>query len=682
MKITILLFAIFYLYVGISPGQSLAIQDTHQTGQHTITPEDIVSIREPRELQISPDGKRVAFRIKEPADPRFPLLPRAVNIWTVPTDGGESPRPVIPDLKNAASPLWSPDGLWLAFLSDRGEPAIQDQSGTIQVYVLPSKGGKAQRLTSVAGGVESYLWSPDSKMIAFIARDQPSDEERQKQAAGDDAVQVDHDFRYSRLWIANLSDRTSVQITKQDFEINEFAWSPNGREIAVVAAKTQKPEDSLLLSLHIIDRSTGGITRTLSPNVSSIRGLLKWSPDGAWITFLESPPTKEFAAWLSVVSANGRGTVRSLTKDYLGTIIALGWTNDSKGLFAQGIEGTRQVLLRIDAFTGAITKLTDILQTTWEYSFSSNGAAIAYTAQTEGSPSDVWAWTAENGPRKITDLNPQTKLWRQGKVREVAWKNSKDGLNRKGIVITPPYYKAGTRYPTVVNTHPGDTAWWVGLHAKSWAWGQLLASNGYVVFLPNTRGIDGEGWRLHATTADWGGMAYQDLIDGVDYLVAQGIADPNRLGIGGWSNGGFMTEYAITRTSRFKAAVAQSGHANFFSLHGTSPGMHASHHVSTSSDPYHDRTWYDEHSPITLIKNCRTPTLLLHGVNDRGVPVGQAYEFYTGLKDVGVEAELVLYPREGHNIQEYTHQLDLQKRVLAWFDKYLKPNARRARLSR
>jgi len=176
---------------------------------------------------------------------------------------------------------------------------------------------------------------------------------------------------------------------------------------------------------------------------------------------------------------------------------------------------------------------------------------------------------------------------------------------------------------------------------------------------------------MHATIDNWGGMAYQDLMHGVDYLIAQKIADPNRLGIGGWSNGGFMTEFAITRTNRFRAAVAEAGHSDFFSLYATSYLRYSLRRTSKQS-PYENREWYDEHSPIASIKNCRTPTLLLHGEYDSGVPVGQAYEFYTGLKDAGVETELVVYPRERHNIQEYLHRLDVQKRLLAWFNKHLK----------
>ena len=635
--------------------------------EREITPEDVLSIREPRELQLSPDGKQVAFRVREPSDPKLPKAPHTTNIWLVSTDGKQPAHPLIPNLKNANTPRWSPDGRWLAFLSDHENPG----SDVSQIYLVRSEGGNAERLTSVPGGVEDFAWSPDGSMIAFVARDQPTAEELEKQSTGDDAIEVDRNFKYSRLWVVNLSDHKAVQITKQDFEINEFAWSPRGNEIALVVAKSQKPEDSLLFSLVVVNPLTGDVARTLSTNAAPISGLLRWSPDGSLISFREGPPTKEFASWLAVVPANG-GVVRPLTKTYSGTVLAAEWTPNSKRLLAQSIEGTRQALLAIDIASAAQSKLADVTQTIWEYSFSTNGQMIAYTAQTPESPSDIWVWTKDAQPRKLTDFNPQTRSWRLGKVREVEWKNSKDGLIRRGVAITPPDYKPGTLYPTIVNTHPGDTAWWAGFHAKWWAWGQLLASRGYVVFMPNTRGVNGEGWRLHATIANWGGMAFQDLMDGVDYLVAQKIADANRLGIGGWSNGGFMTEYAITHTTRFKAAVAQAGHSDFFSLYGTSD-IRAGMRIFTPESPYYNRKKYDEASPITLIRNCRTPTLLIHGINDRGVPVGQAYEFYTGLKDVGVETEMIVYPREGHSLQEYSHQLDMQKRVIAWFDKHLKP---------
>ena len=648
----ILTIAAVLFFIGEPSAQNL--------NKHTITPADVLSIRELDEIKVSPDGKQIAFVVNEPNDPKKPREPRASNVWVVPTDGHEPPHPLIADLKNASTPRWSPDGRTLAFLSDS------------QIHLLPEGERKAVRLSNVPGGVEQYEWSPDGKMIAFVARDPATAEEEARKAAGDDAVvRSESDRKCSRLWVINVSDGKATQVTKQNFEILEFAWSPAGNELALIVAPTPRDEDSYNLSLVIINRSTGEVTRTLTKNVVPITGVLRWSPDGQWITFYEFPPTKESNNWLSLASARG-GEIRPLFKDYKGSVLIAEWTPDSKNLLVQSVEGTHEVIARVDINSGAFSKITDVIQSQWGASLGTNGDTIAYLAQRPESPDDIWVIEKSAAPRRLTDFNPQTKSWALGKVSEVVWKNSKDALVRRGVLITPPDYRQGNLYPVVVNTHPGDTAWWTGFHAsKWWDWGQLLASNGYVVFLPNTRGVTGEGGAMHATIDHWGEMAFQDLMDGVDYLIAQKIADPNRLGIGGWSNGGFMTEYTITRTTRFKAAVAQAGHSDFFTLYATSYLRDGLRRTSKQS-PYYDRKWYDEHSPITLIKNCRTPTLLLHGEFDSGVPLGQAHEFYTGLKDAGVEAELVVYPRERHSIQEYSHRIDVQKRMLAWFDKYLK----------
>jgi dipeptidyl aminopeptidase/acylaminoacyl peptidase len=663
--------AALFLCVHTLPAQNRArTLDTVRQKTHTVTPEDILSIRELSEVRLSSDGKQIAFVVTEPADTNRPREPRTSNIWIAPTDTHELPRPLIPGLKSADVPRWSPDGRTLAFLSDRGEPDSTDADTGTQIYLLRDGEKKAVRLTSVPGGVEQFEWSPDGRMIAFIAHDQDTVEEQGRKAAGYDAIEFDRPLKYSRLWVTSLSDAKTVQVTKQDFEIYELAWSPANNELALVVAPTPKVEDSLNLSLVVVNRSTGEVARTLNKNVN-LTGALRWSPDGSWITFFEGPPTKEYASWVSVVPASG-GETRPLLRDYPGSVLTLEWAPDSKHLVMQTVEGTHQALLTVDSATGTARKITDVIQSQSNFGFSTDGDTIAYFAQSPETPTDIWVLTKGSSPRKITDFNPQTASWRLGKVREVEWKNAKDGLTRRGILITPPEYRQGQPYPTIVNTHPGDSPWWVGFHgAKWWDWGQLLASNGYVVFLPNTRGVTGEGWKMHQTIADWGGMAFQDLMDGVDYLVKEKIADPNRLGIGGWSNGGFMTEYAITHTTRFKAAVAQAAHSDFFSLYGTSY-LRASLRISFHDSPYLNRKSYDESSPITSIRNCRTPTLLLHGELDSGVPLGQAYEFHHGLKDLGVETEMVIYPRERHSIQERAHRLDVQRRVLAWFDKHLK----------
>lgn len=628
-------------------------------GAQPLNPHDISEIRLASDVRLSPDARRVAFVVSEPAESG--QAARRSGIWTVAADGSEIPRLRISG-GDDNSPRWSPDGTTLAFLSVRGEGPAGTGGSTRQAYRVAAKedgAGAPERLTSADGGVDEFAWSPDGRFIAFTAPDPATDE---------DPVVVGRTMRYTRLGIVNVAAGTTSLITGREFDVAELAWSPNGEEIALVVAPTPRPEDEFKLALVVVNRMTGRIARRLSENVA-FSGGLRWSPDGQFITFLECPPTREFGSWLAMVPAAG-GPVRPIFKEHLSTTLRAEWAADSKSLLLLTIEGISQALMSFDIRSGRMRRVADVVISQWEFSFTTNGATSAYLSQSARSPSDVWLVTSGVSPRRLTDLNPQTLRWRLGKVQSVSWRNSKDGMTRRGVLITPADFQAGRPYPTIVEGHPGDTSWWTGWLATWWAWGQLLASRGYVVFLPNYRGVNGEGWKMHATIGDWGGMAFQDLMDGIDALVARRIADPDRLGIGGWSNGGFMTEWAITHTTRFRAAVAQSGHADFFSLYGTSHNR-ASLQISFG-DPYTNRTVYDAHSPITFIRNCRTPTLVLHGANDSGVPVGQGHEFFTGLKAIGVEAEMVVYPREGHPIRERAHQEDLQNRALAWFDRHLK----------
>ena len=605
---------------------------------YAITPEEVLGIRELSDLQLSPDGSRAAFVVRESPDGR-------TSIWIAAVDGATQPQRVVP---NASAPRWSPNGETLAFL---------DESSQIRLL----HGGQSATLTPARGGVEDYQWSPDGKEIAFVVRDQ---------LAESDPIIVDGPVGFARLWIANVADGKTAQLTRDDFEISEMAWSPDGREIALVVAPSSKPGDSDRNSLIVIDRATGKIARTVTPDVA-FAGALRWSPDGRFLTFYDHVASDPFSTWISIAPAAG-GAVRPILKNFAGTVYRIDWQRDSATLLVEAGVGTHHALLSIDAATGETTELARITSSQWDVGFSTNGRSIAYFAQTANSPTDVWIFdVATRATRKLTDFNPQTRSWALGAVSEVTWKNSKDGMLRRGVLVTPPGYDPARRYPMVVIAHPGDTAFWTGWLAKWWNWGQLLATHGYVVFLPNYRGVTGEGGRMHAYIGDWG-SAFQDLQDGIDALVARGIADPDRLGIGGWSNGGFMTAYSITHTQRFKAAIAEAAHTDFFSLYGTSY-LRGGLRTTLGGDPYRNRAAYNVRSPIESITNCRTPTLILHGVNDSGVPIGQAYELYTALKDLGVETKMVVYPREGHTIREYQHRLDVQRRALAWFDAHLKP---------
>lgn len=642
--------------------------------KRALQPEDLVDIRGVEDVRISPDGSTVAFVVTEPAEigkSAKPETPRDTNIWIVPSDGSTPARPFVTSPKNDSRPRWSPDGRHLAFLSNRGVPIGEEKEAKNQLYLIRVDGGEAEQLTTVKGGVENLAWSPDGKMIAFTVRDAWSDEEDKKRKEGQDQTYVDHDYKFARLWVINLSDRKAQRVTKQDWDVNGIAWSPDGSELALLASVTPRADDRYWhTKLIVVRRQTGEIVRTLSERAGNE---VKWSPDGSTLAFEEYTPMV-IATWLAVMPAAG-GPTRYLLKDYLGTVRRYEWEPDSKHLVAEVNEHTRDKFVRIDLATDTATNLgAETALPGPEFSLSMDGQTIAYEVQATETPSEVWACRIGDTPRRLTNLHPQAAAWRLGAVKEVSWKNKKDGQTLYGVLVTPPDYKSGQIYPTIVDVHGGpEWAWWNGWLGSWHEWAQLLASHGYVVFLPNPRGSTGQGWQFaEANRDDWGGGDFQDIIDGVDYLIEQKVADPNRLGIGGWSYGGFMTSWAVTQTRRFKAAVVGAAVTNLFSFNGTTditPSFLRNYFVNI---PFYRRPAYDSHSAMTYLKRCRTPSLVLHGEVDERVPVTQGWEFYNGLKMLGVPTEMVVYPREHHGFKERAHQIDLLSRVLAWYDRFLK----------
>jgi dipeptidyl aminopeptidase/acylaminoacyl peptidase len=641
--------------------------------KRAIQPEDLVDIRGVADVQISPDGKRVAFVVTEPADPKKPQQARDSNIWSVPADGSEPPRQFAASPKKESHPRWSPDGRYLAFLSERGQPAGEEKDAKAQLYLMRTDGGEAEQLTSLKGEVLALKWSPDGKMIAFTVRDPKSEGEQKKEKDGYDEVYVDHDYKFARLWVISLGERQMELVTKQDFEVNDMAWSPDGSELALRVSSTPRKDDVYWHSrLVVVRRLTGEVTRTLTETAADISGSLRWSPDGKLISTGLFTPNR-ISAWLGLVPAEG-GPARQLLKDYRGTVWGVEWTPDSRTLIGQALEGTQAKLISIDSASGAVAQLADSSVRGQNFSLSADGRTIAYLQQPPDSPGDIWVMTIGQSPRRVTSLHPQVVSWRIGNMKEISWKDKKDALTHHGVLITPPDFRAGQAYPTIVQVHGGPMWAWPLAWQGSWHdWGHYLASHGYVVFLPNPRGSTGQGWQFaEANRDDWGGGDFQDIMSGLDYLVEQKIADPNRLGIGGWSYGGFMTSWSVTQTDRFKAAVVGAAVTNLFSFNGTTditPSFLRNYFVDL---PFRRRAVYDNHSAMAFLQNCRTPSLVIHGDSDERVPVSQGWEFYNGLRMLGVPAEMVVYPREHHGISERPHQLDLLRRVLAWYDKHLK----------
>lgn len=635
-----------------------------------VSPGDLVALRAAGGLNVSPDGKTIAFTVEEPACPENPAQPGDVNIWVVPSDGSEPPRLFAASPKNDSQPRFSPDGRWLAFLSNRGNPREGEKEASNQVYLIRRDGGEAEPLTSVDGEVELFRWSPDGKSIAFTLRDPKTPEERKKEKAQDDAVRVDRDYRFARLWVIEVTTRTAFRLTEQAFHVADFAWSPGGTEIALVVSPTPRLDDVFWRSkLVIADSMTGQVVRTLSEKVS---GSPRWSPDGSSLTMLEYTPLR-IADLPAVVPSEG-GPSRIVLDAYAGTVLGLEWPSDPKRLLVQSLEGTKMSLSSLELETGRMTRLADVQASGASFDTSRDGTTIAYLQESQDSPADVWCLKTGAEPKRLTTLNPQVASLRLGEVKEVSWKNKKDGRTVYGVLITPPGFEQGRLYPTVVQVHGGPRwAWWSGWHGSWHEWGQLLASNGYVVLLPNPRGSDGQGWRFaEANLEDWGGMDFKDILAGVDWLVEGKIADPDRLGIGGWSYGGFMTSWAVGQTNRFKAAVVGAAVTDLFSFHGTTDITPNFLYAYFRDIPYRRRPVYEAHTPMAFVENVKTPCLVLHGERDQRVPPGQGWEFYSALKQLGVPVEMVTYPRETHGIRERAHQRDLLERILAWYNGYLK----------
>ncbi|HVN79895.1 MAG TPA: S9 family peptidase, partial [Terriglobia bacterium] len=468
-------------------------------------------------------------------------------------------------------------------------------------------------------------------------------------------------------------DRKLQQVVKEDLEISSMAWSPDSSELALRVASTPRLDDVYWQSkLVIIQRATGRIVRTISQNAADSPEV-RWSPDGQTIVFGEYTPAR-IAEWLALDPVSG-GPARYLLKDYAGTIRRVEWESDSKHLVAESNEGTKDRFLRIDTNSGTADKLpVETALPHADFTLSKDGRTIAYLRGTADSPENVWVFSLSQAPRRLTDMNTQVATWRLGDVKEISWKSRKDGEPIYGVLATPPDFKSGQPYPTIVEVHGGpESAWWSGWLGSWRDWAQLLASHGYIILMPNPRGSTGQSWKFtEANRDDWGGGDYQDIMDGLDSLIALKIADPNRLGVGGWSYGGFMTSWMVTQSSHFAAAVVGAGVTDLFSFDGTTDITPSFLRAYFLDLPFRRRADYDKHSPMTFLQNCKTPTLVLHGAADERVPISQGWEFYNGLRMLGVPSEMVIYPREHHGLKERAHQIDLLKRVLAWYDKYLR----------
>jgi len=629
----------------------LAQESNKSDATKYLTPETSLSLRSISDLQFSPDGSRLAFVISEaPKGER-----RARHIWLFDKQSGGI-RQFTYSAKTEISPRWSPDGKQLAFLSNRGEEQ--------QLYVMRADGGEATALTKGKQSVQQFAWSPDGKQISFLAPDAKTEAEEKKEKDKDDAHVSDKEDKRSRLWLLKIATGEAKALTLPNWEIREAEWDPSGSGLTLIA--TDHPESdqetNRIFSFRLSDNS---MTQVLAPRGPF--GEIRLAPDGKTMAYIGCRSDGPAPHDLMIVH-HGDKAAQNLTGASIDRpVFEYRWGKDGS-LLAVLADGFRSKFV---AFTpeGALKDVTTALSTNPGAFATANSGEVAFVGHTATTPQELWLWDQKSPAKQISHFNASWKQFTLSAPEFYKYK-SFDGLEIEAALLRPNGYSGKSRLPLIAVIHGGPTGNWQDAIET---WGQLLTARGYAVFYPNIRGSSGYGEKfIEMNRGDWGGGDYQDVMWGVDDLVGRGIADPDRLAIGGWSYGGYMAEWAITQTTRFKAAVSGAGLANLISEYGTEQGP--SYDEWFYGVPYEPEkvAGFLNSSPFVHLKNAKTPTLILQGDADLTDPLGQSQELYRGLKRYGVETELVVYPREPHGFREEKHLLDRMNRILAWYDKYLK----------
>ncbi|MFP3896284.1 MAG: alpha/beta fold hydrolase [Anaerolineales bacterium] len=644
--------------------------------EHTWTPETLIHYPSITDLDISADGERIVYAVREPTmteeESKF-----INHLYLISTEGGEPLRLTYGEASHS-SPRWSPDGRYIAFLSDRAD----DEN---DLYVMRADGGEAWPLTRSEKGVQKFAWSPDSTRLALSMVAPDSEEEKEKEKAKNDPILWDVDHDRAQLWVLPLTrgvdDLPEPQaVTKDTYHVTDFDWTPDGTSLAFVHQPRPVEDDwpKNHLALVEVDKE--------EPQTREIAHVGAWNAickaRGEWIACTTGEPPIGWTIEQRIVLyplTEGEPLSLAMTEDARPFI--LDWSGDGRYLYVLENSGTCSAIhaLPTDG-AGPPSTLID---------------GRGYLSQVRASNVDTFAMVAEDmeQPNQICTMRADTGEQREvaHPVGQYAWPNTKapesellhwrsDGgeedmpsLEIEGILTLPLADPLQKPYPTLVVVHGGPMSLFSQTYLAASSHYPLLAfaERGYAILRVNPRGSGGYGADFRAANKrDWGGGDYADIMQGLDLLIARGISDPERLGIMGWSYGGYMTSWVITQTSRFKAASVGAGVTNLMSFNGTTdiPGFVPDYF---DAEFWEDLAIYREHSPMFQIEGVTTPTLIQHGEEDKRVPLGQGKELYNALKGQGVKVEMVIYPRQEHGPSEPRLIVDIMQRNLDWFDRWI-----------
>ncbi len=646
---------------------TLAFTTTSPAAAQQLTPEMVVDLKRVTAVTMQPDGDYVAYALSVPRGADEEPGGSYSEIWTVSTHAG-APQRLTSAPVSARSPAWSPDETMITFLSRR-----PDSDPQTQVYAIPVGGGAVRQLSHAPRGIASYALSPDGSLLAYTMwGETPAAVEAAQRAGFDERVEDTwHSVRH--IYVEDLRTGEAHRVTQDDLHVWDFSWSPDGSRLLFRGSERPFTDDGYMFTDFYTVPATGG-SSTLIRDTEGKLASGRYSPDGGYIAWLGGVSLNDPASGsLFVLPATG-GEPTNLTQGYEGTATGFAWKSEDTILLVT-IEKTRTYLYEVSVPDGRMRKLRGDEGPVFRgISLSRDGGRYATVGNTPADPADVYVGSS-NGRSldRLTNSNPGLAGMAYGVQQTISW-TGPDDWEIYGVLIKPVGFREGVRYPLQVQVHGGpESAYLDGWNTSYTTHAQMLAQRGIMVFMPNYRGSTGRGVEYaKGDHNDPMGKEFEDILAGIDHLIALGYVDPDRVGIGGASYGGYTSAWAATRHSeRFKVAVVRAGISNQISKIGLTdtPAENALVHWNFWHWDDLDLVW--DRSPLKYLQNAQTPTLIAHGERDLRVPTGQAYELYRGLKHVGVPTQLVIYPREPHGLRERAHQLDYNRRALAWYQRYL-----------
>jgi dipeptidyl aminopeptidase/acylaminoacyl peptidase len=642
----------------------------------SFTFDDLAKIRSVSDPQRSPDGKWVAYTVGT-SDVEKDKHNR--DLWMVSWDGKEQVQ-LTSSKDSESKPRWSPDGKYLAFLTSRGDE--DEKKKGAQVWLLNRSGGEALQLTDIKGGVDNYAWSPDSTRLVLVVSDpDPNDEPEKKEGWKRKTAPPIVIDRYAfktdesgylgnlrdHLYLFDVAAKKAEPLTSGNYDERDPAWSPDGAKIAFISKRGTDPDRTNNTDVWVIDATPGAVPvqRTTFPGPDV--GPLSWSPDSKWVAYLQGDEVK-FDQYelnkLAIVAAAG-GPSRVLTQALDRAVSTPIFSKDGNAVYVSVEDDRVEYIARVPVAGGKVEPLTTGRRVVNSLSLGADGNGAALV-KTDDAPAEVYA--LESGSlRKLTSQNAWASEVAFANVEDVTF-TSKDGTIVNGLLAKPANAPAG-RLPLVLYIHGGPNG--QDDHSFDEA-RELLNASGYAVLQINYRGSSGRGTKYQkAIFADWGNLEVLDLLAGVDGVIKAGVADPDRLGVCGWSYGGILTNYTIASDPRFKAAVSGATTGIQLSLYGVD--QYIVQEDNELGPPWKNLDlWLKISYPFLHADRIKTPTLYMGGDKDFNVPLVGAEQMYQALKSNGVDTQLVVYPGQHHGLSIPSYQRDRLERWVGWFDKYLK----------